>query len=272
MPPFEASGRNSGRFSGGIWKGLPPMIERDPTVGLYACETFTTFGLTTPVATNVAYYSGTAGPYKSYEDDTCAITQDPTALGTMKMSIVATDNKEAWLQSNSGVGVLGKITSGTSGRKQLFETRIALGQIVTQNFFVGLMEEGCAAHDLVSDAGGLPDKDYIGFWVAEAASSVLYFAYKKAGQTAQTVLTPFQTLAVDTYYNVGWVFDPDAPAAERLRIYLNGAKQSSFVTSANIAAATFPSGEEMAFTIGGKTSGAAAKSIYCQGWRFAQPF
>jgi hypothetical protein len=265
---FKHRSNNSGRFSDALWADLPSEVLYDPAVGVYREEDFINFGQSALVASNVGWYVGKAGPYKSYEDTGNSVAQDPTALGTLKISIDS-DNDETSLQSNAGTGVLGKITSGGNGRKLWFETRIAAGQIVTQNLFVGLMEEGCAAVGTIGDTGTLADKDYIGFQVAEGASSTLTFTYKKAGQTAQTPLTNLATLAANTYVNVGFVFDPGIGAAQRIRVYVNGVKQGTYVTAAQIAAATFPSGEEMSF-IYAASAAAATKTFYCQGWRFAQ--
>lgn len=265
---------NDGRFSQAIWADLPDELFTDPNAGIYRLEDFHNFGQSYPVANNIGFYVGRAGPYKSFEDTSAAIAQDPTRRGTLKMTLPATDNKEAWLQSNSGVGNLGAITSGSSGRKTWFEASgVEFSQIVTQNFRVGLAEEGLAVENVVADDGTQPDKDFVGFSIDEDASATLNFTYSKAGQTAQIPIATLQTIVADTAYNLGFVFDPTDPnVSRRLRVFLNGAEQTTYVTATQIAAATFPSGEELAFLIGGKTSGAAAKTFYCTGWRFAQVF
>jgi hypothetical protein len=265
---FKHKSNNDGRFSDAIWGDLPEEIKFDPTVGIYRVEDFANFGVVRPVASNIGYYVGKAGPYVSFEDTGNAIVQDPTALGRLKIT-VDSDNDETNLQSNSGVGVLGKIST-TAPRKLWFETRIATAQIATQNLFVGLMEEGVGGvTGAISDAGVIADKDYIGFQVAEGAASTVTFTYRKAGQTAQTPISSLHTLAADTFVNLGFVYEPGINPAQRIRVYVNGVRQGTYVTQAQVAAATFPNGEELAFTLA-VSNAAASRTYYCEGWQFAQ--
>jgi hypothetical protein len=274
---FKHRSNNDGRFSDAIWADMPEEVMFDPCAGIYACDMFTNFGLTTPVSSNVAYYSGGGvvgggGSYKSYEDTGGAISQLPTALGRLSISTDNSDNDEVWLQSCGGTGVLGKISS-TAKRKMWFEARIAASQIVTQNFFVGLAEEGLAAADTITDAGAMASKDFIGFRVLEDAASAVDIVYRKAGQTEQEVASAAHTLVANTFVNLGFVYDPDfVDRAQRIRFYINGVKQGSYVSASQAAASTFPDGEELAFLIGLKNSTTTANTLLCEGWRFAQMF
>jgi hypothetical protein len=265
---FKHRSNNDGRFSDAIWADLPEEIKYDPTVGIYRHEDWANFGKTTAIASNVGRYAGKAGPYVSFEDTGCAVLQDVTALGTVKVT-TDSDNDEVSISTH---GVLGKFNSDTtSPRKMWFETRIAVAQIVTQNFFIGLAEEDLAGvTGVIGDTGVIAAKDYVGFQVAEAASATLTLTYKKAGQTAQVPISSLSTLVADTYVNLGWVFDPQAPVAKRIKIFVNGAEQSTYVTATNTAAATFPSGEEMSF-LWAISPAATASNVYRnQGWQFAQ--
>jgi hypothetical protein len=269
---FKHRSNNQGRFSDGVWADLPTEIMYDPAVGVYACDTFTNFGLTTAVASNVGRYAGgpTGGVYKSYEDTGGAITQLATAIGRLSINTAATNNNECWLQSNGGLAVLGKISS-TAPRKMWFEARVATAQILTQNFFVGLGQEGLAAADTITDSGAMADKDYIGFRALEGAPSKIDIVYRKEGQTEQEVLAEAHTLVANEFVNLGFVYDPTITASQRIRFYVNGIRQGSYVTASQAAATAFPNGEELAFLIGGKNAN-ADNTYYCEGWRFAQLF
>lgn len=268
---FSHRSNNDDRFSGAIWADLPQEIKFDPTVGVYARDTFTNFGRGYPVANNVGHYIGSyGGAYKSYEDTGDVISQLPTAIGRLSIAVASTNNNESWLQSCGGTGVLGKITSAAI-TKMWFEARVATSQILTQNFFVGLSEEGLAAADTITDAGAMASKDFIGFRALEDAPSKIDIVYRKAGQAEQEVLAEAHTLVADTFVNLGFVVDPGpgVSGSQRIKFFVNGTQQGSYVTDTQIAATTFPSGEEMAFLIGGKNAN-AANTFLCEGWQFAQ--
>jgi hypothetical protein len=132
---------------------------------------------------------------------------------------------------------------------------------------IAMTEEGTAAADTVSDAGALGDKDMVGFWVLEAAGSALKYGWKKAGQTAQTLGTA-ATLVADTFVKVGWAYDPSPhiPPAKRLSFYVNNAELSLYGTDTTLAAATFPTGEELGMLFGHKNGSAAAKTSSIDWW------
>jgi hypothetical protein len=262
---FKHRSNNDGRFSDAVWADMPNELPLDPAVGVYACDTFTGFGLAA-----TAKYVGQAGLYKSFEDGG-SISQVATAVGRLAIVTGGSDNHESWLQSCGGTGVLGKISS-SAPRKMWFEARVAVAQLVTHDFFVGLAEEGLAAGDTITDAGALADKDFLGFQVLEDAPTKVDIIFRKAGQSVVEVLAEAHTLVADAFVNLGFVFDPVAGNAQRIRFYVNGIRQGGYVTQSQITGATFPNGEELAFLIGGKNATGSARTFYCEGWRFAQMF
>jgi hypothetical protein len=212
------------------------------------------------------------GGYTYYLDtatSTCSIGGVATSLdGICKITLGATDNHEGWIQAGAG-GNLGLITA-TNPQRLWFEARFAAGQITTtSNTFVGLGEENLAAADTITDAGALADKDLLGFWTLEAASQTVVFGYKKAGQTAVSVIAAFHTLVVDTFVKLGFMFDPLAPVDKRIKAYKNGVEQTTYVTAANIAAATFPLEQKMAPLFGIKNNNAAVNASL-DWWAFSQ--
>jgi hypothetical protein len=191
--------------------------------------------------------------------------------GVVAISTAAQDNHENWLTSGGNTGTLAMV-SDTSGSDKtlLFEARFSVGQIVTHNLFIGMSEEGLAAADTVTDAGALASKDLLGFWILEGAATTLVFGYRKAGQSAVSVIASLATVAADTFYKVGFAYEPMAPAAKRISVYLNNVEQSTYVTATNIAAATFPDGEELALLAGIKNGAAAVSALNLDWWAFWQ--
>lgn len=215
---------------------------------------------------------GGYGWYADTATSACSIKQLATEIGGVaRIQVAATDNHEAWLTSGGNSGVLGVISDTAGDDKRLiFETRVRFGQIVTFNSFIGLSEEGLAAADTITDAGALASKDLIGFHIAESASSTLTFTYRKAGQTAVIPIAALKTIVAATWYKLGFIYDPAAPSSQRIRIFLDNEEQTTKVTGTNIAAATFPDAEELAFLAGVKTSSTASPYMDIDWWNFWQ--
>lgn len=244
--------------------------------GYMIADDFLSFGGT--VATNVGTYSN---GYKSYEDNSNTITQVATEVGgVLRFTGAAADNNESWLQSGYSTGVLGKI-SDTAGSDKLmiFEARFRVSSVVDDvcSLFLGLTEEGLAAQNTkVDDTGVFADKDRIGFETVHTnggttgTNAALNFIYEKAGQTAQTLISGVKTLVADTWYKVGFVYDPAAEASKRIRVYVDNVEQSTYVTATQIATATFPDGEELAFLAGMKAGTATASNLDLDWWAFYQ--
>ncbi len=197
-----------------------------------------------------------------YLDTGNTIQEIPTEIGgVIHIATDGTDNDNCALCSGGNVGVLVKIPS-SAGDVVIFDSRVRFTQVTsTYDAFIGLTEEGRAIDDgLFTDADAPADCDKIGFQVVASAGSALEFTYKKAGQTA-VVTSGLKTIAAATWYRLGFIYDPGLPAASRLRVYIDNAYTGTSFTSTQIAAATFPSSEEMAVTMGIKNGGAAASSI-----------
>jgi hypothetical protein len=236
--------------------------------GVMASDQFV--GWNGSVTTNVGTYSSQGGGYRSYEDTGGSITQLATETGgVIRITTDGTDNDECWLCHGGATSVLGKVAS-SSGKLLIFESRFRVGQIVTHNAFIGLSEEGLAAADTVTDGGALASKDLLGFWILEGAATSLVYGYRKAGAAVQTVGTFGTAIAANTWYKVGLVFDPQAPAANRIKFFVDNIEQTSYATATNIAASTFPDGEEVNFLAGIKNGAAAASSIDLDWWAFLQ--
>lgn len=223
-------------------------------------------------------YYGEAGGYKSYQDSGCTIAQaDDAKGGVAKLSFDGTGaNDEIWLQSCGGAGVLGAISdTAADAHLTAFECRVKFSAITDDTLcaFIGLAEEGLIAADTKVDTTGvLASKDLIGFDVVAADGDALNFVYRKADQDLQTKISGVQALAADTWYKLGFLYDPNPPTpdSKRIRVFVDNTEQSTYVTATDIAAATFPDGEELSFLVGGKQVPESAANIQVDWWAFAQ--
>lgn len=187
------------------------------------------------------------------------------------------DNHDTVLTTGGNVGTLGAISDAAGADKlTIFEARVQFPSVTNGDgsVFVGLGEEGLAAANTpIVDSSGhtLSSDDLIGFFVGEDDNDALKFVYRKNGQALQTVLTYGTALSADTWYNVGFIYDPAREASKRIAIYVNNVEQSTYVTADNIAAATFPDGEELALV--GAIKGSAdndPQNFLMDSWAFYQ--
>lgn len=227
------------------------------------------------------------GGYKSYQDDGLLMTQAADVDGgVLKMAFDGgADNDEQWLQSGGSTGPLGAI-SDASGEAFLtaFEVRFKTSTVAddVNALFMGLSEVGAAAADTkVDDTGVMQDGDYIGFDTVHVnggtagTNAICNFVYRLNGDTgAVTKIAGLQTLVADTWYKMGFVYNPQAPATQRIKVYVNNVENATKVTAADIAQTTagskFPDAQYMSFLAGGKAGAATASNLYVDWWGFAQ--
>jgi hypothetical protein len=238
---------------------------------LYGSD-FKMFGgiLDSDISATVGLYIDENGFYRSYQDTSDTIAQIATDKnGAITFTSAATDNNSAVLQCGGSASVSSAITAAGAGNKMvIFECRGKVGQLTETGLLWALTEEGLTADDiLVDDTGALPSKDLIGFHAPMAASTcVVDFVYRKAGQTAQVIIDDLATLVADTYVKLGFIYDYSEPAANRIAVFKDGVLQTTYVTETNIAASTFPSGEELQPLFAQKTGAAAAKTSTLDWW------
>lgn len=187
------------------------------------------------------------------------------------------DNHDTVLGTNGNVGVLGKISDTAGSDKALVaDFRFQLASVTDGDgsVFLGLGEKGlCAANTPIQDDSGhtLSDDDVIGFFIGEDDNDALKFVYRKNGGALQTVLTYGTALAKDTWYQAGFIYNPAAPPAKRIKIFIDNVEQSTYVTATNIAAATFPDGDGLAMYAAIKGSDDNdAQSFLLDSWAFFQ--
>ena len=275
-------GQNTTGLSPRLWSRVSGSVmasDGDKRLVL-AGDDFTSFYGT--VATKVGDYSG---GYKSYEETSTSIVQASDQKGgVIQITADGTDNDDIALAAGGAAGVLGAISdTAADAHLTAFECRFKTSTVTDDEsaFFLGLAEEGlAAAASIANNTGIIDDKDHIGFSTnhlhggTAGENAKLDFAYQLSGATRVVKIATLQTLAADTWYKVGFVYDPDAEAAKRITVYLDNAEQSTYVTATNISTSTgsaFPDGQELTFNALQHSGGTAAGSVLSiDWWAFAQ--
>jgi len=174
----------------------------------------------------------------AFKDTNGSITfQTDQVGGVMRFGSDATDNCGPVLTYGDDVAGLVKFSAG---KKLWLEARLEPQQIVTQNFFFGLAEEGLAVDNgFWNDSDEMADKDYVGFSIATAASATVTTTYNTAGGSTSPVTldSGAHTIVAGTAVKFGMVFD-----GKKLRFFVDGVENS---TSVLMTATDFPDGEEM---------------------------
>lgn len=263
----RSSDTNAGP-SPAIWGSCPRATFRDdPSVGyifkpdLYNCPVF---------ATTVAQMG-----LITLQDTGVTIQGDPTQPGVMQWGGMDADNDAGIITAAGNVGTA-FVISDSDARELWYEIGLRKS-VVTNNsmgFFAGLSEEGMATATntlLATDSAALADKDLIGFHVDQADGDSIDFVYNKAGAGGVTVkISGLSAMVAATWIKLGFKYVPSAPTEKRIKIYVNNVENATYVTGANIAAATFPDGEELVPTLAFKKGEAAISTADVRLWEVAQ--
>ncbi len=169
--------------------------------------------------------------------------------------------------------------TAANARKLWFEARFSKASIGNDAlaFFLGLAFDHGAGVPvalnlcLTNADANLGAFSFLGFHVDQAAGATLDAVYKAESQSQTVNAAGIQTMVANTYYRLGLMYDPDAPAAKRIKWFVDGVEQSTYVTATQIAAATFPDAEPLAMVLATKvgTNAAEVKS-QMDWWRCAQ--
>ena len=268
-PLVQYKGKNSDRGpSPIIWADLPRDIQ-DPNVGFELFDDFTNF--------SKHISDQDTQQYASYIDTGVTITQLAGVVGgQVQVAGNDADNDEGILCTH---GPLAQV-SDTAGddRKLWFEARIKKASVADDGvgFFVGLaFDHGSSVplsgvEALVNNTGALGAFSFLGFHVDNDDADALNFVYKAEGQAQVDAIAGVQALAADTFYKVGFAFDPKAETAKRIKVYVDGTEQTTYVTGTNIAAATFPDAEPLGLCLATKVGAAAEVKVTMDWWKVAQ--
>ena len=186
------------------------------------------------------------------------------------------DNDESVMSTGSPSWIVSD--TAADAKKLWFEARVKKASIADNAcaLFVGLGWDHTAGVS-VAQTLCLTDTDanlgafsFLGFHVDQADGDAMDFVYQ-ADSGAQTVkIAGVEVPVADTFTKVGFVYDPNADTAKRIKVFINNVEQTTYVTGTNIAAATFPDAEPMAMVWAAKVGAAAESKAQMDWWRAAQ--
>ena len=162
-----------------------------------------------------------------------------------------------------------------------FEARVRLGSVTNDamGWFLGLAQEGLnSANGVMAHSTAImADIDHIGFHQDLADGDAIDFVYTLAGETDTIQIAGVQVPAITSattpntaWYKLGFLFNPGAPPANRIRIFVDNVEQSTYITETEIAASDFPEGEEMTPTWATTVGGASAITMDMDWWAVGQ--
>lgn len=250
------------RFTPEIFDDLRAMHLHDPTSVLWHYDDFIGYhALTSSGAFGGKYYgfienSSTIGNLTTEVNGVIQIASGTTADNSSGFGMAQQAG-----QMKLGVGSPGAVTA--LGGRVAFEARVRFPNITDGDgsVFIGLTEEARQVDNgLFSDAHAVAGIDLLGFWVVDSNNDLINFGYNVASGTAQSVGTT-AIAAATTWLKLGFIYDFSDAASQRISWFVDGAKQGTYITAANIAASTFPGGEEMGFSADAKTDASAAMKL-----------
>ncbi|MFH1184663.1 MAG: hypothetical protein V1755_06440 [Chloroflexota bacterium] len=247
-------------WKNGKWSEI--FIERDRNVGYGIWEDFVSFDSAVDAAAATVRYG--SGGQRIYIDASSTVAPITGLIGGGVRLFNTADDEECWMQWGGITGAPFCI-SDSAPHELILEFVFKINAITDSKsgWFMGLMQEGCAAADTIADAGTLADKDYLGFHRLEGDGDKLDIVYKLAGQTAVVHKADWMTLTADTWYKVGLRFNEIAKTITPYYGVGTGATAmiedtANKITATDIASATdiFPDAEEMNVIVGGKNASA----------------
>ncbi len=196
--------------------------------------------------------------------------------GVVEVAGNGTDNDESVMSSGSPSWIVSD--TAADAKKLWFEARVKKASVADNAcaLFTGLgWDHGSGVSVaktlcLTDDDGALGAFSFLGFHVDHANGDALDFVYKAEGQAQTVKIAGLDVVVADTFMKLGFLYDPDASAANRIKVFLNNVKQSTYVTETNIAAATFPDAEPLAMVWAAKVGAGAESKAQMDWWRAAQ--
>lgn len=261
-----------------IWNDLPlALIQQDPNVGFHRFEDWSDLPLPPTLTTQIAF-----GKYKAFATTgssvsrVSAVNSVEVIGGALKLA-TDTDNDSAIVGDAAPANLILTNSKTTSG-KLWFECCIAQKSVATNmaSTFIGLGET-----DLMTFATALPfnagdpitnDGALFGFHLSEDGLGVIDTVVSDRA-TSYTVIGTGEggTLVAYTFKKLGFVYDLDEVAANRVTFYTDGLPCATRYTGANIAATTNLKANPLGFLFGTVAdSGGTAHEVYCKWARWAQ--
>jgi hypothetical protein len=247
----EGSGiAGAGRpYTAELWDGFDPgAMDRDPALGHYFQDDF----MCPPTFAANSAAGSVFGNYNGFTNATAGGTIGGAGLqgGGVKIANTTTSEMSS-LQMGAVAGLPFVLATAAEDdtwpyhhvSRVRMEARFAVNTVTASagSWFLGLAGV-LAALDLDNTTGDVvTSKNFFGFHTIATAPTLLRFIYQAAADAAPTVvIASTGTLIANTWFRVGFDFDPSADPTERCSIWFNGVKASTFITHASAAAATFP--------------------------------
>ncbi len=265
-------------FSPNIWGDCPiEAIKNGTVIGRFFQDDFTG-----PCPnTDAGLYEGAGEScglgYLFYGDtDVLIKAQAAVEEGVVQASTMDTTQDESVMSTGSPSFIVSDTAS--DAKKLWFEARVKKSTIANQAqaMFIGLgWDHGSGVSVaktlcLTDTAGALGAFSFIGFHVDQADGDAIDFTYKAEGQSAVVVKAGVEVPEATVFMKLGFVYDPNAPAAKQIKIFVNNVEQTTYVTATQIAVATFPDAEPMAMVWCAKTGSGATGTAEMDWWRGAQ--
>jgi hypothetical protein len=260
----------------------------DPVGDDMATMIFNDFdNINTVTATTAAAVIGPGHGYHAFFEDTGDL-DDITQLGNTRDGVIrisagdGADDDSVAIMTGGGRGSVGTISrAAAAARLTICEFRFRKTLVANDkgSVFLGLGEQPASAIARAGVADGiigaddnLADDDSIGFLIDSVDGDALSFRYMKESGTETIVIASAQTLVANTFYKVGFIYDPSAPESQQIAIYIDNVEQSTYVTGTLMdVSADFPSGEFMNMCVINKGSvGTTPDDIELDWWSFYQ--
>lgn len=274
----QGTANTNSSISPAIWGDLP--IE-DWALGYGGMFFFDDFDNVPSLAASII-----TGNYNYFLSASCTIAgvaTDGDTGGNVVISLDGTANHAGAIIGGGGVQAQAALRSAQAGTRLAFEARFKISSITDDviNCAVGLANPGIGVvGGLVNTTGELiSTADFIGFHSLNTnggttgTNAKLNTEFQDSGEVKQTVQAAAKTLVAATYVKVGFKYNPSnaIPPAKRIKFFVDGVEQSSYVTDTQMAAATFPDNEALALCAFCKTgSGAAAGTFTMDWWALGQ--
>lgn len=269
---------------GAVGRGLSPAIwqaynfiggnHQDPSLIPYHFDDFSRLPLMASETAQGAFYT--------YQDtgvtiQGCAAADNSEGeFGVLEIAGNDADNDEGHIELGASKHGLVRIDPTVGERAVVaFECRMKRTSVTDTHtaFTFGIGEPTfCTAEGLVDDTGALyaAGKDFVGFQTLCASNEEIDTIYSIGGTaTIVQIKDNAGTAVADTWIKLGGVYDPNAEADKKLKLFIDGVELGDSVTDAIIVAGTaFPTDEEMTLVLLTKNgdAGTTAHETYLDWW------
>lgn len=271
------SERSDRWFSPNIWGDCPIEAIVNGTIpGRVFQDDFAGVVPNTSAGAGATAGLGTAGYFLYGDTGVTVKAQAGVEEGVLEVAGNDADNDESVLSTGSPSFMVSD--TAADAKKLWFEARVKKASVADNAcaVFIGLAwdhGDGVSVAKtlcLTDDDANLGAFSFLGFHVDQANGDAMDFVYKAEGQAQTVLIAGVEVPVADTFSKVGFVYDPDAPAAKRIKVFINNVEQTTYVTATNIAAATFPDAEPLAMVWAVKVGAAAESKAQMDWWRAVQ--